>query len=108
MADKPDMILMQQKNKHGIYVYRDKATGEIVYIGKDSKMNVHNRYFGHSQKDSKNKKHPIDIEIQKHPEKYIYEQFLFCDSYNLEAIEKTLIMFWKPKFNQVFNKKKKK
>ena len=91
--------ILMRKPRHGIYCYREIETGKIVYIGKDSKLIYNNRHLGHTQVDSKNKKQKVDLILQAHPERYVYEQVCFCDEYWLEALEETLIRFWKPKYN---------
>ena len=57
----------------GIYCYIDNKTDEIVYVGKDSKINKHNnRHYQHTRKCNYNHQ-IINKIIQNNPSRYSYE-----------------------------------
>lgn len=91
----------------GVYCYRDINTGEICYIGKDSKLVYSNRHLGHIQVDSKNRAYQIDRELRANPRHYAYEVITYCTPEWLEITEELYIKEFKPKFNVIHNKEKK-
>lgn len=95
--------LIIKDNMAGIYCYRDKTTGEVIYIGKDAKLKYHNRHLDHTRTDGANKKQHIDKVLQANHNQYIYEQVCFCDAIWLDVIEEMFIKFYKPKHNILLN-----
>jgi hypothetical protein len=57
----------------GIYCYVDNKTDDIVYVGKDSKIDKHNnRHYQHTRKCNYNHQ-VINKIIQNNPSRYTYE-----------------------------------
>ena len=84
----------------GIYSYTDTQTNEIVYIGKDSKINRKNRHYNHIVKKSNQQQ--IDKVLQNNPNRYKYEVICQSEHYSntyLNCLEKGLIKLYSPKFN---------
>lgn len=83
----------------GIYSYTDTKTNEIVYIGKDSRINRHNRHYTHLSKKTDQQR--IDRVLQNNPDRYTYDVLCkgVCDGELLNTLEKGYIETYNPKFN---------
>lgn len=96
------MIEIQIKTfKSGLYIYRKKEDGMIVYIGKDSDLRTNRRHYDHNRSDFKEGKRGqlINKVLQDNPELYVYEQLLFCSEEWIDSIEEVLIDYYRPQFN---------
>ena len=88
----------------GIYCYIDNKTDEIVYVGKDSKINKHNnRHYQHTRKCNYNHQ-IINKIIQNNPSRYSYEVLFigkgkYIDDNLLNNLEIGYIGTYNPKFN---------
>ena len=84
----------------GIYCYTDNKTNEIVYIGKDSQIEIHRRHKDHTGKWAYNIQH-INKVIQNNPQRYSYKVLLkgnFSDKL-LNGFEMAFIKKHNPLFN---------
>lgn len=93
--------------KSGIYCYRKVEDGTIVYIGVDSDLITNRRHYDHQRADFKTGKRGqlINKVIQDNPEKFVYEQLIFCSKEWIEAIETILIHYYRPMYNILGNDK---
>lgn len=88
----------------GIYCYVDNKTDDIVYVGKDSKIDKHNnRHYQHTRKCNYNHQ-VINKIIQNNPSRYTYEVLFkgkskHIDDNLLNTLEMGYIETYKPKFN---------
>lgn len=86
----------------GIYAYFDKQRNEIVYIGKDSRIDIDRRHKEHNA-PSKYDKQPFNRILQNNPERYQYARIYECphhlDEVDLNGLEILYIKSLNPKFN---------
>ena len=85
----------------GIYGYKDSKTEEIVYIGRDSYIDMNQRHRDHLN-PSKYSAQPFNRVLQNTPDRYQYEEFCAsnnCDDDLLNELEKGYIKAYNPKFN---------
>lgn len=85
----------------GCYGYVDTKNGDVVYIGKDSEIEKHSRYYDHRAPCNYHLQR-INQVIQNNPERYKYEVICQSDYYSptyLNIMEKGLIKTFNPKFN---------
>jgi group I intron endonuclease len=85
---------------NGIYCYTDNQTNEIVYIGKDSHIDIHRRHKDHTGKWAYNVQH-INKVIQNNPNRYTYNVMLEGELSDklLNAFEMAFIKKHDPLFN---------
>lgn len=89
-----------QISQFGIYAYIDVETEEVVYVGKDSKINNYSRKWMHENKQLQF----VDEEIQKNPERYRFEVVAIVkDETWMEDIETSLIAIFKANGQCKFN-----
>jgi len=83
----------------GIYMYTDKETGAVVYIGMDSHIDVHERKNAHARPSSYNAQ-PFNRALQNNPGRYDYKVYCHADTIEeLCQLEFDLINLYRPKFN---------
>lgn len=85
----------------GIYKYTDLKTGEIVYIGKDSRIHKNQRHRDHLN-PSKYDEQPFNRIIQNNPNRYEYGVIWATEDCTTLKLNKMEILFGKiydPKFN---------
>ena len=84
----------------GIYAYFDKKDNSVVYVGKDSNMEIHKRDNDHRM-PSNYMSQPFNRVLQNNPNRYIYQVLVWNvkDQYTLNALEIQYIRQLKPKFN---------
>lgn len=84
----------------GIYLYLDKQTNEIVYIGKDSNIHRNERHKAHLNPNNYSKQH-INKVLQNNLDRYKYD--IFCEgnfsNHELNCFEIELINIFNPLFN---------
>ena len=84
---------------YGIYMYKDNKTGQIVYIGKDSHIDVDERHHSHKRPSSYDAQ-PFNRALQNNPDRYSYKVYCHASSLDeLNRIEFDLINLYRPKFN---------
>ena len=86
--------------KYGIYAYIDNLNNEIIYVGKDMRINTkrrHNEHYAPSRYDEQ----PINRILQNNPDRYTYQVLVWDvpDPITLNALEIQYISHLKPKFN---------
>ena len=85
----------------GIYCYTDLKTDEIVYIGKDSRIDKNRRNYDHLN-PSKYDEQQINRVLQNTPDRYVYDILCCsndCDEKLLNTLERGYIYMYNPKFN---------
>ena len=55
----------------GIYAYFDKQMNEIVYVGKDSRIDIHKRHKAH-HRPTEYDSQQINRLVQNNPKRYVY------------------------------------
>lgn len=93
--------------KAGIYVYRRIEDGTIIYVGKDSDLVTSRRHYDHNRADFKTGKRGqlINKVLQDNPDKFVYEELLYCGVEWIDALEAEVIEKWRPEFNIIGNDK---
>ena len=86
----------------GIYGYLDKKDNSIVYVGKDSNLEINKRHYDHLS-PSKYKAQPFNRILQNNPNRYVYKRLYVCPSHldevDLNGLEMQYIEALNPKFN---------
>ena len=86
----------------GIYAYLDKKDNSIVYVGKDSNLEINKRHYDHLS-PSKYKAQPFNRILQNNPNRYVYKRLYVCPSHldevDLNGLEMQYIEALAPKFN---------
>lgn len=83
----------------GIYIFTDKKTGNIVYIGKDSHIDVKERIKAHYRPSAYDSQQ-FNRVLQNNPERYEPKIYCYAESVEeLNQIEFDLINLYRPKFN---------
>ena len=86
----------------GIYAYFDKQMNEIVYVGKDSRIDINKRHKAH-HRPTEYDSQQINRVVQNNPKRYIYKRIYVCpphlDEVDLNGLEMQYIQALKPKFN---------
>lgn len=80
-------------------MFTDKKTGNIVYIGMDSHIDIKERINAHYRLSTYDSQQ-INRVIQNNPERYESKVYCYADSYeDLRELEFALINLYRPKFN---------
>lgn len=93
------IYMVRRKHCYGIYTFTDKQTGEIVYIGKDSHIDVKERIGAHYRPSA------YDVQqfnrvLQNNPDRYEPKVYCHVDNFDeLNQLEFDLINLYRPKFN---------
>ena len=83
----------------GIYTFTDKKTGNIVYIGKDSHIDVQERIKTHYRKSTYDSQQFNKV-LQNNPDRYIPNVYCHVNTVDeLNQLEFDLINLYRPKFN---------
>lgn len=85
----------------GIYKYTDLKTGDVVYVGKDSHIDKHNRHKTHLR-PSKYDAQSFNRILQNNPDRYEYGVIWASEDCTTLKLNKMEILFGKiynPKFN---------
>lgn len=85
----------------GIYQYKDLKTDEIVYVGKDSRIDINKRHKQHLQQSLYDAQQ-INRVIQNNPDRYEYSVLYCSDDVSdddLNMLEMSFIERYNPKFN---------
>ena len=95
---------MSQGYCYGVYYYLDIINNEIIYIGRDSHINIKKRHRAH-MKPSGYDEQPINRILQNNPARYKYFVFKECESFEeMVDVEDELINLYRPRFNFKFGK----
>lgn len=80
-------------------MFTDKKTGHVVYIGKDSHIDVEERISAHYRPSAYNSQQFNKV-LQNNPDRYEPEVYCHVDSFEeMNQIEFDLINLYRPKFN---------
>ena len=86
----------------GIYAYFDKQMNEIVYVGKDSRIDINKRHKAH-HRSTEYDSQQINRLVQNNPKRYVYGVIYECpqhlDEVDLNGLEMQYIEALNPKFN---------
>lgn len=84
----------------GIYCYIDRKDNKIIYIGKDSSIDIHKRHNDHFYPSNYNYQ-KINQVLQNNPDRYIYQVLVWdvATQDRLNALEIQYIRHLNPKFN---------
>ena len=86
----------------GIYAYFDKQMNEIVYVGKDSRIDINKRHKAH-HRSTEYDSQQINRLVQNNPKRYVYGVLYECpphlDEVDLNGLEMQYIEALNPKFN---------
>ena len=85
----------------GIYKYTDLNTGDVVYVGKDSHIDINQRHKEHLQ-PSKYDAQPFNRILQNNSERYKYSVLYSSDDVSeddLNMLEISFIERYDPRFN---------
>lgn len=83
----------------GIYMFTDKQTGNIVYIGKDSHIDICERINAHYRPSAYDSQQ-FNRVLQNNPDRYEPSVYCRVDSIDdLNQLEFDLINLYRPKFN---------
>ena len=84
----------------GIYCYIDRKDNKIIYIGKDSSIDIHKRHNAHFYPSNYNYQ-KINQVLQNNPDRYIYQVLVWdvATQDRLNALEIQYIRQLQPKFN---------
>lgn len=85
----------------GIYQYIDLKNNDVIYVGKDSYIDIKNRFYAHKSPLLYDKQ-PFNRVLQNNSDRYKYEVVCEADHYSevyLNCLEKGLIKSLTPKFN---------
>lgn len=89
----------RREYRFGIYMFLDKETGAVVYIGMDSHIDVHERRNAHLRPSSYNTQQ-INRVLQNNPDRYEYKVYCHADTVEeMRQLEFDLINLYRPKFN---------
>lgn len=93
------MLMVRRKYCFGIYMFIDNETGNVVYIGKDSHIDVKERINAHYRPSAYDQQQ-INRVVQNNPERYSPKIYCHVDNIDdLNRIEFDLINLYRPKFN---------
>lgn len=91
--------MVRREHCFGIYIFSDKQTGHIVYIGKDSHIDVKERIKAHYRKSAYNSQ-PFNKVLQNNPDRYESKVYCHVNTIDeLNQLEFDLINLYRPKFN---------
>ena len=91
--------MVKRKHCFGIYMFIDNETGNIVYIGKDSHIDVQERIKAHYRKSAYDSQQFNKV-LQNNPNRYNPKVYCHVDSIDeLNQLEFDLINLYRPKFN---------
>lgn len=80
-------------------MFTDKKTGQIVYIGMDSHIDVKERIGAHYRPSAYDSQ-PFNRALQNNPDRYESKVYCYADSYeDMAQLEFDLINLFRPKFN---------
>ena len=83
----------------GVYYYMDLFNNEIVYVGRDSHIDIQRRHKSHL-KPSEYDTQPFNRALQNNPARYKYYTYKICDSFvEMNELERNLINLYRPRFN---------
>ena len=86
----------------GIYAYYDIEKENIVYVGKDSRIDIDRRHRAHKNPSRYNEQ-TINRVLQNNPNRYVYKRLYVCpphlDEVDLNGLEMQYIEALNPKFN---------
>lgn len=91
--------MIEREHCFGIYMFKDKKTGDVVYIGKDSHIDVQERIKAHYRPSTYDSQQ-FNRVLQNNRDRY--EPFVYCRVDNvddLNRLEFDLINLYRPKFN---------
>lgn len=91
--------MVKREHCFGIYTFTDKKTGNIVYVGKDSHIDVKERIKAHYRPSAYDSQQ-FNRVLQNNPERYEPKIYCYAESVEeLNQIEFDLINLYRPKFN---------
>ena len=91
--------MVNREHCFGIYMFTDKQTGNVVYIGMDSHIDVHERINAHYRPSTYDSQQ-FNRVLQNNPDRY--EPIVYCRVDTFEdmcRLEFDLINLYRPKFN---------
>lgn len=114
---------VSEKNSLGLYVIFDKLGNEaenikpfdIVYIGKDSAIDLKERYRAHFENETQRNKQLINRKIweakDKGEDRFLYDDIIKLNSKNqdlngrvMDFLELAMILYYEPRYNSNFSK----
>ena len=93
------MFMVRRKHCFGIYMFIDKKTGDVVYIGKDSHIDVKERIGAHYRPSAYDAQQ-FNRVLQNNLDRYEPKVYCHVDSFDeMNQLEFDLINLYRPKFN---------
>lgn len=91
--------MIWRKHSFGIYMFIDKKTGNVVYIGKDSHIDIEERINAHYRPSTYNSQQ-FNRVLQNNPDRYVPKVYCHVESFDeMNQLEFDLINLYRPKFN---------